>query len=256
MTGLNAAAAKGHYAQKQIFSKARLIAWSHRRRFELAVRVAGQFAGKRVLDFGCGDGTFLAMLLASRYPPLEATGAEVRDDLVEDCRTRLGTDRRLRFVHISDLHSTDNFDAVFCMEVLEHVVAPETVLRRLKTLLAPGGRVAISVPVETGLPLLVKQTARRIAGWRGIGDYPGISPYTWPEFVRSVFAGPRPHIPRPVHRHPDGHAWHDHKGFNWMALRELIQQHFEIRDSFSSPVAALPPHFGSQAWFVLAGKNS
>lgn len=52
----------GHYERKQLLSKDRLIAWSHRRRFETGLRLAGAFAGGRVLDYGCGDGTFLAML--------------------------------------------------------------------------------------------------------------------------------------------------------------------------------------------------
>ncbi len=37
---LDAELGKGHYAAKQIFCKDPLIAWSHRRRFEVGLRLA------------------------------------------------------------------------------------------------------------------------------------------------------------------------------------------------------------------------
>jgi predicted SAM-dependent methyltransferase len=136
------------------------------------------------------------------------------------------------------------------MEVLEHVMDVEQELDRFHRLLSPTGKLLVSVPVETGLPLVVKQVVRRIAGWRGLGDYPGSDPYTWGESLRSVFAGGRQHIVRPVHGDEGQARWHDHKGFNWMALRSRIARKFEIEETFSSPLRWLPPHLASQVWFV------
>src|SRR5262245_23626454 len=51
----------GHYARKQIFSRNAIVAWSHRRRFALARELASAGAGGALLDYGCGDGTFVAM---------------------------------------------------------------------------------------------------------------------------------------------------------------------------------------------------
>ncbi|MFL6256238.1 MAG: hypothetical protein ACJ74T_14610, partial [Pyrinomonadaceae bacterium] len=117
------------------------------------------------------------------------------------------------------------------------------------------GRLVVSVPVETGLPLLFKQAARRVAGWRGIGDYPGTSPYTLGELWAGLFAGSRQHILRPVHTAADGTRFHDHKGFNWMRLRETLAESFGVERVLGSPIAWLPPHLGSQAWFVLRGRS-
>ena len=72
----DAALRDGHYANKQIFCKDRLIAWSHRRRFETGLTLAARFAGRRMLDYGCGDGTFLALLDATAHAPAQAVGAE------------------------------------------------------------------------------------------------------------------------------------------------------------------------------------
>ena len=61
-----------------------------------------------------------------------------------------------------------HYDLITCMEVLEHVVETREVIERLCRLLAPGGRLVVSVPVEIGAALVVKQAARRIAGWKDL----------------------------------------------------------------------------------------
>jgi hypothetical protein len=135
------------------------------------------------------------------------------------------------------------------MEVLEHVVSLEPVIERLWRLLADSGTLIVSVPVETGVPLLVKQMARRVAGWRGIGDYPGTSPYTTREYCVSVFAGRRPHLARPIYGGET--PFHDHKGFNWMALRARLEERFVLEQTLASPMRWLGPHLATQVWFVL-----
>ncbi len=251
---------QGHYAKKQILSRDGLIAWSHRSRFEVGLRLARHYSGGRhVLDYGCGDGSFLAMLSDENdNAPRAAVGAELSEGLVEDCRRRLGGRDRLDFLLVAELEEERHraaYDLVVCMEVLEHVVDAAPIVARLKRVLAPGGRLVISVPVETGLPLLVKQAARRVAGWRGIGDYPGTSGYTLGELWAGVVAGTRQHLTRPVHTAADGTRFHDHKGFNWMRLRAALAKSFRVERTLGSPVGWLPPHLGSQAWFVLRGRS-
>lgn len=250
---------EGHYARKQIFSRSRLISWSHRSRFDIGLKLARQFAGKRILDYGCGDGTFLGMLMESTGHPLKAIGAETRLATVKDCRARFGGAKGLGFVEIAELEAPDHtnaYDALFCMEVLEHVVDVEPLLDLFERLLAADGTLLISVPIETGLPLIVKQNVRRVAGWRGIGDYPGTGSYTLRELAASVFAGRRQHITRPVLDDGGGMAFHDHKGFNWMALRESLSRRFVIEHTLSSPVTWLTPHLASQVWFVARSKRA
>lgn len=249
---------QGHYAKKQMGCPSRLIAWSHRRRFVTGLNLARGLAGKTVLDYGSGDGTFLAMLMESHRAPALAVGAEIDDRLVEDCRRRLGQREALQFVPARELDGSSHaqrYDAVICMEVLEHVVKLDAMLEQFDRWLAPAGQLLVSVPVETGLPLLVKQAARRIAGWRGLGDYPGTTGYTWPELCRGVFAGAAQHIPRPVHRDADGFESHDHKGFNWMALRAKLRERFDVLRITASPIGWLTPHLASQVWFVARKGN-
>lgn len=257
MTSNREQVADGEYARKQIYCKDRLIAWSHRQRFGLALELAARFAGKHLLDFGSGDGTFLGMLARSTNAPAFAVGAEIDRGLVADCNRRFGNLSMLQFVHVDELDQhrlAGMFDAVFCMEVLEHVLDPEALLRRFSTLLKPDGTLVISVPVETGVPVLVKQIARRIAGWRGIADYPGTTGYSMAELFKSVFAGADQHIDRKTRRNPDGSEFYDHKGFNWMFTRRKVNTHFTYVRTLASPVKWLSPHLGSQAWFVASNR--
>lgn len=249
---------EGHFAKKQIFSRDWLISWSHRSRFQTGLQLAQQFAGKRVLDYGCGDGSFLAMLMNTSGVPSAAVGVEISPDSVADCRTRLGRLPGLSFILDEELNLPENngaFDAVICMEVLEHVIEVQPLISRFAGLLAPGGKLLVSVPIETGPPLLVKQLVRRVAGWRGIGDYPGTTPYSLTELTASLLAsGKRQHIERPIHTNPDGSRFHDHKGFNWMVLRELLARGFHLERTQTSPLPWLSPYLASQVWFLLQKK--
>lgn len=243
--------AAGYYARKQIQSRDQLIAWSHRRRFRTGLAIARPLAGARVLDYGCGDGTFLSLLDASATPPALGVGAEIDPRVIADCRRRFAAQPRLRFVDVADLADDGaTYDAVFCMEVLEHIPEPQPMLADLERLLRPGGLLAISVPIEIGVPVLVKQAVRRVAGWRGIGDYPGTSGYTARELIRSVLAGPAPHLVRPVFQIGSGPRFHDHKGFNWRVLLGLVARQFDLVRTVTSPFNWAGPQFGTQVWFV------
>jgi len=253
---IDAAIREGHYAAKQIFCKDRLVAWSHRRRFDVGVQLARRFRGQRILDYGCGDGTFLALLWATADRPASAVGAELDEFQMNDCRTRLHLPD-VRFEPIAALDGDEHrqqYDGVVCMEVLEHVVAVDRVIDRLWRVLRDDGTLIVSIPVETGMPLLLKQLVRRAAAWRGVGDYRGANPYTIGEYVASVFAGSAPHIKRPVYNVDGDMPFHDHKGFNWRVLRDRLTRRFTIDDVVASPLPWLGPRFATQIWFVVRKK--
>jgi len=242
---------EGHYAKKQLRNPFALIRWSHHARFARAIKLAAPFKGLRLLDYGCGDATFLAMLMDSPHAPSQAVGAEIEDGVVESNRRRFASRTNLTFVLQSALTSPEHlgsYDAVSCMEVFEHVENQEACLELFCQLLRPGGRILVSVPVEIGLAVVLKQAARQVAGWMGAPHYPGVAPYTWSELSRSVLATEAQHIERPLHRDAHGFASHCHKGFNWKVLREKIARNFEITSIGASPVGWLPPALNSQVW--------
>ena len=73
---------EGHYAKKQLRNPLGLIRWSHRARFAKALKLAADLKGRRVLDFGCGDATFLALLADSPNAPAAGVGAEIESGVV------------------------------------------------------------------------------------------------------------------------------------------------------------------------------
>ena len=244
---------EGHYAKKQLRNPFALIRWSHHARFAKALDLAAAFRGRRVLDFGCGDATFLALLADSPNAPSLGIGAEIEEAVVQSNRERFANRPSLRFVLQSELDRPEyagQQDAITCMEVFEHVEDQDVYLNLFQELLRPGGQLLVSVPVETGLAVVVKQAARQVAGWMGAPHYPGVSPYTWGELTRSVFAGPTQHVERPLHRDPQGFASYCHKGFNWKVLREKIARRFEVTAIHASPIGWLPPGLNSQVWIA------
>lgn len=92
----------------------------------------------RVLDIGAADRWLQAHLnKCERYIALDypATGEELygaRPDVFAD-------GAKLPF-------PDDSFDAVFCLEVLEHVPEPAMVMQEISRVLKPGGRAWISMP--------------------------------------------------------------------------------------------------------------
>lgn len=228
------------YAEKQLRSPLKLLAFSHGARFETARRLVKAHAGKKLLDYGCGDGTFLESV-KDLFP--RATGADTDPNQLAHCRRLLpeGT-----FVDPGKVKGT--FDVLICMEVFEHCLDDKRgeLLDRLRGWLAPGGVLVLSVPIEMGPVLLVKEAARWTVGLRN-PDYRAKEVYGWGELVKQLFAGPRTQISRPV-----WNGGYGHKGFNWRRLEIEIEARFQVRRRLYSPFPLLGPWLNSQVWWVLS----
>lgn len=242
----------GHYARKQLYCPSRVVAWSHGRRFRLAVRLAGERAGGRLLDYGCGDGTFVA-LVHDRFA--EVVGADLDAGQIVDCRTRLAHLANARFVVTSSLgpDHAGSYDVVSCMEVLEHTVDDERrrVLAELARLVKHDGRLVISVPIEIGTALIGKQIVRALAAWRRHGDYRHRETYSPRELAAAAFG--RTGLARATYtvERPEGSSTYcGHKGFDWRALSRELHERFVVERRLFSPMPLAGPLLNSQVWFV------
>ncbi len=100
--------------------------------------------GGKLLDVGCGTGKLLK--IAQRW--YECEGVEPSETAVAECR-RQGFKVTPGFFEDVDLPA-ESYDVITMDAVMEHVLDPIVVLRRINYLLRPGGVVAIKVPKLNG----------------------------------------------------------------------------------------------------------
>lgn len=110
----------------------------------VADRVA--LRGAKVLDVGCGGGLLSEALARAGA---DVTAIDLADDLVKVARLHglesgVKVDYRLQAVEALAAEQPGAFDAVTCMEMLEHVPDPGAILSACATLLKPGGRLFVS----------------------------------------------------------------------------------------------------------------
>jgi 2-polyprenyl-3-methyl-5-hydroxy-6-metoxy-1,4-benzoquinol methylase len=248
----------GHYAKKQLLSPSGLVRWSHGSRFRLARQLVAPFAGQQLLDYGCGDGTFLA-LVQDLFP--RAVGVDVAADQLVDCAVRFAGAPGIEFFStdgLNDPRHGNRYEIVVCMEVLEH--CPDdvqvTVLDQIFNATAPSGTVVISVPIEIGPPLLAKQSARALVALGGLSEYATRERYQPGELVRMLFAGSETAFPREEYEGDGGSRFTGHKGFNWRRLQRVIERRFDVERRLFSPLPILGGWLNSQVWFVCRKPGS
>jgi SAM-dependent methyltransferase len=108
------------------------------------LELAGDVAGRRILDAGCGSGPLFAAL---RDRGAVVTGVDASAGMLEQARRRLGAEADLRVADLADpLPFPDGaFDDVIASLVLHYLEDWGPTLAELRRVLAPGGRLLVSV---------------------------------------------------------------------------------------------------------------
>jgi len=117
----------------------------------IAERVA--LKGARVLDVGCGGGILSEALARAGA---NVVGIDLAPRVLDVARlhlfeTQLTVDYREVSVEALATDMPSAFDAIACMEMLEHVPDPGSVIGACATLLKPGGRLFLSTLNRTPL---------------------------------------------------------------------------------------------------------
>lgn len=108
-------------------------------------------AGARVVDVGCGGGLMAESMAAAGA---HVTGIDLEPSMIEVARLHAaaafpGIDYRVESCAALAAREPGGFDAVCCMELLEHVPDPEALFGDLARLLRPGGSLVVSTISRT-----------------------------------------------------------------------------------------------------------
>jgi 2-polyprenyl-6-hydroxyphenyl methylase/3-demethylubiquinone-9 3-methyltransferase len=115
-------------------------------RLEWIQECAGSLAGRKVLDVGCGGGILSEAMARSGA---DVTGIDLADKSLKIARLHgleSGVKVEYRKVPVEELAAEQpgQYDIVTCMEMLEHVPDPASIVRACSTLVKPGGWVFFS----------------------------------------------------------------------------------------------------------------
>lgn len=112
-------------------------------RREVALLVPGD--ARRILDVGCGQGA-LGKVLKGQVSDRHVTGIEVEPAIARQAAHVLDRVINGDIQTLDPAALTGTFDCIICADVLEHLLDPQRVLRRLRDHLAPSGLLVCSIP--------------------------------------------------------------------------------------------------------------
>jgi SAM-dependent methyltransferase len=167
-----------------------------------------------ILDVGCADGPFLPTL---NYYGKKIVATDINKELVD--RSKFITKKILFNSNKINLMTSDglalpfrneSFNAIFCLEVLEHVKEPRIVIEEIFRILKKKGTFIITVPIEIGPSLFMREMIGRITKFHR-------PPYTKKELIQSALLkkpGPR------ILENP-------HKNFDWRIINKEVKRLFK-----------------------------
>lgn len=141
----------GYYYEMMLKGHAVQRFW-HREKFMEVAKLVQAGGAKKVLDFGCGPGSFLAVL-GEAVPGVDATGVDIAspqiDFAVKNIATKFPGNIRFQLLNGEKLPYPDaTFDAVTCIEVIEHIhpFLAAKILAEARRVLKPEGTFILTTP--------------------------------------------------------------------------------------------------------------
>lgn len=205
--------------------------FSHKARYKFSLNKVLDYLNPNgiLLDFGCGDGSFLRKLAIAR-PEAVLYGFDPESDQDATSYNRIGTLDELK---------DQSVDVVCCFETFEHLYANEKEQFYIdaKRVLSKNGKIIVSVPIIGGPMLLVKDLNHRIL-------YKRRSEYSLKELLLASFffkVALRPKNLRITH-----------KGFNFRDVERETFTKFNMVEKLYSPFPLLPWFLNSQLFLVLS----
>jgi len=190
-----------------------------------------------VVEIGCGEGYLIPTL--SKYFD-QVVAVDVSEKMLNAARAYFSFPNTT-FV-LDDIMSPQHpeliaaqYDWVICLEVIEHLPQCKAGVDNMIRLLRPGGMLLLSMPVEVGVPLLLKEMGRTVF-------YRKSSGWKWNHFVRKLL-GDRLSVPR--------RNYGSHMGFDYReVLHEIRGPSTEVKN-----VSFFPKYINLRVYALIQKRN-
>jgi 2-polyprenyl-6-hydroxyphenyl methylase/3-demethylubiquinone-9 3-methyltransferase len=115
-------------------------------RMSYIVRQCGELAGKAVLDVGCGGGILTEAIAreGAKVTGIDLSGKALGVARLHQIESGAIVDYRLMAAEALAIEAPASFDVVTCMELLEHVPDPASIVDACAKLVRPGGYVVFA----------------------------------------------------------------------------------------------------------------
>lgn len=153
------------------------------RRFQQGLEVVEREVGVgRLLDVGCGAGTFMAIAAARGW---DVYGVEMNDALVAEAEKAVGEGRVVCGAFEALDPEDAKYDVITLWDVIEHVLDPVSFIERAQRMLRPGGVIVICTPDEESVLANTGKTILNVSGGRW--NYPALALH--PRYHTFFFSG-------------------------------------------------------------------
>lgn len=118
------------------------------------------------LDIGCSSGYMLENVLEN-FPKVTVIGADYFSSGLLQCHQRLMNVPLFQIDLVNCSFSDNLFDAVTCLNVLEHIQDDKTALKQLFRIIKPGGKLVVTVPMGRKLYDIYDQLHYHVRRYQG-----------------------------------------------------------------------------------------
>jgi len=213
----------------------------HQKRFRDIVDILKLKKFDTFLDYGCGDG-YLLKLVSTIINPRNVFGFEPAKSMYKQALENL---KEEGIVVASDSNTLPykEFTRIACLETCEHLCSDELIklFESIDRLLVKQGKAIFSVPVEIGIPALLKNTFRFMKD----RNYDNLN---LKNFIKVFLGMP---VKRNVNQKLSNVKYiYSHIGFDHRNFESKLSKYFSIESKQYSPVNFLGTFLNNTIFYV------